>query len=124
MAISAFVLATKTALPWSAGDQGVIDVEAVEPVLVAPAAAAPAQLSRWDKFRAQSADHPHLVALANWLERKEGQSFTTRSLKKDKTVSAAFKDADADVLAGLNTFARYGFISKIADGEYQIDTLP
>ena len=66
----------------------------------------------WSKFRELSADHPHLVALANWLERKEGQGFTLRQLKKDKTVAQAFKAADADVKAGVLTFQRYGFIYK------------
>ena len=104
----------------------VVPVQSV-PVVAAPSAqpiAAPAPASRWDKFRAQSADYPHLIALANWLERREGKSFDLRSLKKDKTTAAAFKLAEADLTAGLNTFARYGFITKSGDGEYQIVTLP
>ena len=82
------------------------------PVTAASTAASTAPQNGWDKFRNLSADHPHLVALANWLERKEGQGFTLRQLKKDKTVTQAFKDADADVKAGLLTFQRYGFIYK------------
>ena len=94
-----------------AGKQQTIDVEAVPPT---------APSNRWDKFRAQSADYPHLVALANWLERREGKVFSVRSLKKDKTVSQAFADANADIIAGLGTFARYSFITKSGEGDYQV----
>ena len=103
----------------------VIDVDSVDVSPAAAVAAAPmpsAQPSRWDKFRFQSEDFPHMIALANWLERREGKSFDMRSLKKDKTVMGAFKDANTDIQAGLNTFTRYKFIAAVGDGEYQIVT--
>ena len=99
-----------------------IDVDAVDSAVNAAAhtqqgtarftAPVTAPASRWDKFRSQSADYPYLVALATWLERREGQDFDLRKLKKDKTVAREFKDADADIAAGLGTFIRYGFIFK------------
>ena len=108
------------------GNQTTIDVDAVDSAVNAAAhtqqgtarftapvtAEVTAPASRWDKFRSQSADYPYLVALATWLERREGQDFDLRKLKKDKTVAREFKDADADIAAGLGTFIRYGFIFK------------
>ena len=79
-----------------------------------------APANRWDKFREQTADYEHLIALANWLERREGKAFSVRSLKKDKTVAQAFADANADIAAGLGTFTRYSFIAKTGDGEYLV----
>lgn len=99
--------------------QSALDVATVE---VAAAPGEQAQFTRWDKFRQASADHEHMVALANWLERRAGDSFSVRSLKKDKTVTAAFKDADANIVAGLNTFVHYGFVAKLSEGAYRIVT--
>ena len=101
-----------------AGIQTTIDVDAVgsavnaETLTPVGTARFTAPSNRWDKFRAQSADYSHLVALANWLERREGQDFELRNLKKDKTVAREFKGADADIAAGLGTFIHYGFIFK------------
>ena len=113
-----FTVATGSA-DVSRAEQQTIDVEPVPAAAPMPSA----QVNRWDKFRSQSEDFPHMIALANWLERREGKSFDLRSLKKDKTVMGAFKDADTDIQAGLNTFTRYQFITSIGNDEYQIVTL-
>ena len=90
------------------------------PPTAPPTASTATALNRWDKFREQSEGHDHLIALSVFLERREGKTFTWRSLGKDNTVRDAFTTAGADMKAGLGTFARYGFIKPTSDKEYTV----
>lgn len=80
----------------------------------------PAQLTRWDKFRSQSADYPHLIALADWLERREGKPFSTKQLKDDKKLRELFGEVGAVATSGLSTFKQYGFVTQSDDKEYEV----
>jgi len=79
-----------------------------------------APVSRWDKFRSQSAEYPHIVALADWLERREGKTFTAKQVKDDKKLRELFGEVGSAATSGLSTFKQYGFISQLDDKSYEV----